>query len=61
MDMRKTRAEYEALPDRQVYAGVPQYDELFRDSGYPRMVFQCVSDDHGHWPAWWAFQVRIAK
>lgn len=50
-----SRKEYEALPDRQTYEGVPGPQQEFRDSAHPDTVFWCASGDHGHYPLWWAF------
>lgn len=61
MNITMSRAQYDALPDRQTYDGVPRDGDRFRDSLYKTALHCCASRDHGHWPNWWTFTVDIRE
>lgn len=55
MNITLTRAEYEALPDRQERQGELSHSTLFRDSARPGLVFLYVVSPLGeHW-GWEAY------
>jgi hypothetical protein len=58
MNMVISAEAYEALPGRQLFAGIPTLDQRFKDTNYPTLVFVCASRDHQHRPRWDAFHIE---